>query len=64
VNTDPIPFSFAGIPATYCTVSSEILIDGDIIPLSEASSLLREAALSAVFAIEYDIQGVHKGGND
>jgi hypothetical protein len=57
VNTDPIPFSFAGIPATYCPISSEILIDGDIIPLSAASSLLREAALSAAFAVEYDIQG-------
>jgi hypothetical protein len=55
--TTTIAFAFAGIPATYCPISSEILIDGDIIPLSEASSLLREAALSAEFAIEYDIQG-------
>jgi hypothetical protein len=51
-----IEFDYAGIPATFCPASREILIDGEVIPLSAASSLLREAALDAAFMNKYDIQ--------
>jgi len=51
-----IEFEFAGIPATFCPATREILIDSEVIPLSAASSLLREAALEADFTSKYNIE--------
>jgi hypothetical protein len=51
-----IDFTFAGVPATFCPATREILIDSEVIPLSAASSLLREAALEAEFTSKYSIE--------